>query len=127
MSKDKKILTSLITKVINESEYRLQREIVKTTLRMTCAEDTHVPDLMTRVRILPSVAVVGQKERVVRPSAGNATLTLYVKYLPVISETLYESLVSLSKKVKSLPGVEVVSVVTVDGRSVLFKGEKIVI
>tara|TARA_B100000287_G_C20021425_1_gene538700 strand:+ start:91 stop:474 length:384 start_codon:yes stop_codon:yes gene_type:complete len=127
MSKNKKILALLISKIINESEFKLKREIVKTTLRLTCLEDTHVPDLMTRVRILPSVAVVGQKERVVRPTGGNVTLTLYVKYLPTVSETLYESLVSLSKKIKSLPGVEVVSVVTVDGRSVLFKGEKIVI
>ena len=127
MSISKKILSSVVSKILEESEFKLQREIVKATLKLTCSEDTHVPDLMTRVRILPSVAVVGQKERVIRPEQGRATLVLYVKYLPTINETTYESLTSLARKVKSLPGVEVVSVLAIDGRPVLFKGEKIVI
>ena len=126
--KQKNKLSSLVSEMLNEdSEFRLKTDIVKASIRLTCTQDTHVPDLLTRIRVLPSVAVVGQKERVVRPSKGRATLIIYIKYLPTVSETSYESVVSLSRKVKSLPGVEVVSVVSIDGRAVMYKGEKIVV
>ena len=127
-SKEKNRLSKLISNILKEdAEFRLKRDVVKTTLRLICTQDTHVPDLLTRVRVLPSVAVVGQRERVVRPEKGRATLIIYVKYLPTVSETLYESLVSLARKVKSLPGIEVVTVQSVDGRPVMHKGEKIVV
>ena len=126
--KQKKDFSDLVSKLLKEdTEFRLKRDVVKASLRLTCTQDTHVPDLLTRIRVLPSVAVVGQRERVVRPEKGRATLIIYVKYLPTTTETLYESVVSLSKKIKSLPGVEVISVVSIDGKAVLYKGEKIVV
>ena len=85
-SKEKNKLSKLISNILKEdAEFRLKREVVKTTLRLICTQDTHVPDLLTRIRVLPSVAVVGQRERVVRPEKGRATLIIYVKYLPTVS------------------------------------------
>ena len=126
MSDKKKILAGAVRKILNEEEFRLTKDVVKTSCRLTLSHDTHVPDLLTRIRILPSVAVVGQKERVIRPQEGRAILTVYVKYLPLAGESMYQSVKSLTRKIKSLPGVEIVSVLTIDGRQVLHKGEKIV-
>jgi hypothetical protein len=126
MSDKKKILAGAVRKILNEEEFRLTKDVVKTSCRLTLSQDTHVPDLLTRIRILPSVAVVGQKERVIRPQTGRAILTVYVKYLPLAGESMYQSVKSLTRKIKSLPGVEIVSVLTIDGRQVLHKGEKIV-
>ena len=126
MSDKKDILAAAVRKILNEQEFRLTKEVVKTSCRLTLAPDTHVPDLLTRIRILPSVAVVGQKERVIRPQEGRAVLVLYVKYLPLEGESMYQSIKSLTRKIKSLPGVEIVSVLTIDGREVLHKGAKIV-
>lgn len=126
--RQKKHFADLVSEILSEdTEFRLKRDVVKTSLRLTCTQDTHVPDLLTRIRVLQSVAVVGQRERVVRPEKGRATLVIYVKYLPSQTETLYQSIVSLSKKIKSLPGVEVISVMSIDGKPVIYKGEKIVV
>ena len=49
-----------------ESLYKLQKKIETIVVTLRLERDTHVPDLMTRIRILPSVAVVGQKDKVDR-------------------------------------------------------------
>ena len=65
-SKEKKELALLI-----ESLYRLEKKLSKTILTLKLERDTHVPDLMTRIRILVSVAVVAQKDKegLVKPKA----------------------------------------------------------
>jgi len=109
-----------------ESETRLKREVVKAGIRLVMAHDAHVPDTLTRIRVLPSVAVVGQKEPVNRTEKGSVYLEIYVKFLPTTSET-YKSLLDISKLIKTLPGIKVVRVLSVGGKSVLYKGKPIVI
>jgi hypothetical protein len=116
--------------ILEQSEqdpYRLKTDLVKCTLNLSLDEGAHVPDTLTRIRILPTVAVVGQREKVRRPERGSATLIIYVKFLPRSGNTLYQSLKSLGKMVKSLPGVRIVTMLSVGGRLVTHKGEKIVI
>ena len=109
-----------------ESETRLRREVVKVGIRLVMAHDAHVPDTLTRIRVLPSVAVVGQKEPVNRTEKGSVYLEIYVKYLPTTSET-YKSLIDISKLIKTLPGIKVVRVLSVGGKSVLYKDKPIVV
>lgn len=115
-----------ISLFLEETDTRLKRDLLNVTVRLIMQNESHVPDTLTRIRVLPSVAVVGQKEPVVRPSAGNVKLEIYVKFLPSTSNT-YESLISIGKLVKSLPGVKIVHVLSVGGRKVLYKNKPIMI
>jgi hypothetical protein len=109
-----------------QDDTRLSQELVKVSLRLIMDKDAHVPDTMTRIRVLPTVAVVGQKEPVDRTSGGSTVLDIYVKFLPASSET-YRNLKSLSELIKTLPGIKIVRVLTLGGRVVQYKGKPIVV
>jgi len=109
-----------------QEELRLKRDLVNVTCLLTMTTNAHVPDTLTRVRVLPTVSVVGQKEPVQRTPKGKTMLEIYVKYLPR-SGSDYKNLLSLSKLIKRLPGVKMVRVLTMDGRRVTFKGKPIVV
>lgn len=111
---------------IIESMYRLERKLTSCILILKLERETHVPDLMTRIRILPSVAVVAQKDKVARFFDGDAQLTISVKYMAT-SESMLENIKFIAKKIKGLPGVKSVAVDTFDKRKVTFKGRKIVL
>ena len=111
--------------IILESLYKLQRKISTVVLSIKLENETHVPDLMTRVRILPGVAVVGQKEKVSRYMDGDAMLVVSIKYLPRTDE-IYGSIKHLSKMIKKLPGVKSISVDTFNKKRITLKGQKII-
>ena len=115
-----------IESVILESLYKLDRKLDKAVLSLKLERETHVPDLMTRIRILPSVAVVGQKAKVRRFFDGDAQLFISVKYMPK-TDDIMQSLESLSKMIKTLPGIKSVAVlmhnknkITKDGKKLIF-------
>jgi hypothetical protein len=108
-----------------ESIYKLQRKISTAVLVLKLESETHVPDLMTRIRILPGIAVVGQKEKVERFMDGDAMLNLSIKYLPR-TDQIYNGLSHLSKMIKKLPGVKSVSVESFNKKKITLKGNKIV-
>ena len=105
---------------------RLDQELIKVTCRLIMDLDSHVPDTLTRIRVLPTVSVVGQVEPVDRGSKGNTILEVYVKFLPSSTNTL-KNLRSLGKMIKGLPGIKIVRMLTVGGRGVMYKGRPIVI
>ena len=51
-------------------DYKLKRKLAMAVVNLKIENETHVPDLMTRIRILPGIAVVGQKDKVARFSDG---------------------------------------------------------
>tara|TARA_R110002060_G_scaffold1412_2_gene2825 strand:+ start:1034 stop:1405 length:372 start_codon:yes stop_codon:yes gene_type:complete len=113
-------------KLVLESLYKLERKLDKTILSLKLERETHVPDLMTRIRILPTVAVVGQQAKVRRFFDGDAQLFISVKYMPN-STDIMKSVESLSKMIKTLPGVKSVAVlmhnknkITKDGKKLIF-------
>jgi hypothetical protein len=108
-----------------ESLYKLQKEISTAVVTCKLESETHIPDLMTRIRILPSVAVVGQQEKVARFVDGDALLKISVKYLPRTSE-IYASLKQLSVMIKRLPGVKTISVDTFNKKRITLRGQKII-
>jgi len=107
------------------SEYKLQRKIATAVVTLKIENETHVPDLMTRIRILPGVAVVGQKNKVARFSDGDGSLMLSIKYLPQ-SDEIYQSLKQVSDQVKRLPGVKTVAIVSFNKRKITMKGRKLI-
>ena len=115
-----------ISNLLEQSDTRLKRDLMNVTMRLIMKNESHVPDTMTRIRVLPSVAVVGQQAPVTRPEAGNVKLEIYVKFLPSVSNT-YEALLSIGKLIKSLPGVKAINILSVGGRQVLYKNEPIII
>jgi len=113
------------TDLFVESLYKLQRKIETAVVTLRLERETHVPDLMTRIRILPSIAVVGQKTKVDRFADGDARLQISIKYLPRSGE-IYKSLKHLSSMVKKLPGVLSVTIDEYKKRKVTSRGKKIV-
>ena len=110
----------------DDSPFRLKTDLLNVTCILQMDEGAHVPDTLTRIRVLPTVAVVGQNSKVQRPNFGAASLEIYIKFLPDRGGT-YTNLKSLGKMVKSLPGVRTVRFATVGGRKVSFKGKPLVI
>ena len=116
----------LVEDMILESLYKLERKLDKAVLSLKLERETHVPDLMTRIRVLPTVAVVGQKAKVRRFFDGDAQLFVSVKYMPK-TDDIMKSLESLSKMIKTLPGIKSVAVlmhnknkITKDGKKLIF-------
>ena len=111
-----------------EADFRLKIALSKTTLRITMHPDGHVPDTLTRIRVLEGVSVVGQGDKVLRSSrGGNSILVVYVKFLPKDGQTNYDNIYRLCKNIKKLPGVEIVKVNTVNNKRVIHNGKPIVV
>lgn len=110
---------------INEDKHLASR-MLKIEIAITMEISAHVPDTMTLIRILPSVAVVGQTDRVERSEASGTVADIYVKFLPVPG-SVYFNILRLCKSIKALKGVNMVKVQKLGGRAVVFKGTPIVI
>lgn len=108
-----------------ESMYKLDRKLSAAVVTLKLENQTHVPDLATKIRILPGVAVVGQKSKVARFMDGDALLMLSIKYLSTTDE-IYGSLKELADMIKKLPGVKTVSVESFNKRKITLKGQKII-
>ena len=127
MNEEKELIRCLRQVIIREyEETRLDRSLLNVTMMLTMTADTHVPDTLTRIRVLPTVSVVGQSSPVNRSHVGTAKLACYVKFLPNSSDT-YKNLLGIAELIKSLPGVKIVKILTLGGNNVLFKGTPIVV
>ncbi len=111
--------------VMLESLYKLEKKVTSVAMTLKLESDTHVPDLMTRIRILPSVAVVAQSDKVARFMDGDAQLAISIKYLPKSTE-IYASIKKLAAMIKRLPGVKSIVIDTYDKKKVTLRGNKIV-
>lgn len=109
-----------------EEEKHLSTRILKVELTVKMDMDAHVPDMMTLVRVLPSVAVVGQIDKVERSTAEGTVADIYVKFLPAPG-SVYFNLVRLCRAIKALKHVKIVKVLRLGGRPVVFKGQQIII
>lgn len=109
----------------NATNYKLKRKIVTAVVTLKIENEVHVPDLMTRIRILPGVAVVGQKDKVARFADGDGLLPLSIKYLPQ-SDEIYTSLKDISNLIKKLPGIKTVAVQSFNKRKITMKGQKLI-
>ena len=115
----------LETDLFVESLYKLKNNVTSCVVTCRLERDTHVPDLMTRIRILPSVAVVGQKDKVDRYAEGDARLQISIKFVPRSSD-IFKNLKYLCNMIKKLPGVMSITVDEYDKKKVTSKSKKIV-
>ena len=122
-NKKKELLSELL--LIQEAAYKMERKLSNCILLLKLERETHVPDLMTRIRILPGVAVVAQKDKVARFFDGDAQLQISVKFL-ARSSSILKAIKHLSKMIKNLPGVKTVAVETYDKRKLTIKGKKVI-
>lgn len=111
--------------LIIESLYRMEKKLSKCVLTLKLERDTHVPDLMTRIRILEGVAVVAQKNKVARFFDGDAQLEISCKYLSSYDDIL-KSLRQIGLEIKKLPGVKSVAVDSFEKNKITLKGKKVV-
>ena len=116
---------NLETDLFVESLYKLQKKIVSCVLTLRLERDTHVPELMTKVRILPGVAVCAQNDKVDKFSEGDTRLQISLKFLPK-SDEIYKSVSSIGKMITRLPGVMTVTVDEYNKKKITLKGKKIV-
>jgi hypothetical protein len=122
-SKLKDVIKSIVLKEYEET--RLDRSLLNVNCFLKLSKDTHVPDTLTRIRVLPTVSVVGQRSPVQRSESG-AAVEVYIKFLPNSSDT-YKNIMNIAQLVKGLPGIKLVKVVALGGRNVSYKGQPIII
>jgi hypothetical protein len=120
------IIKSIVTETTIGPPSKLDQTLMHVNLKLTMRKGAHVPDTLTRIRILPTVSVVGQIDRVVRRPVGSTTLQVYVKFLPA-GPDVYDNIKRLSDLIKKLPDMEIVKVLAVDDQAVLYKGRPIVV
>ena len=107
-------------------KYRLSRKLANISLAVYCDPEIHIPDFLTKIRILPTISVVGQTDKVMRTETGDTVVDIFVKFMP-ISDKTYDNIVSVCELIKSLPGVSRIRVDKLDGKDVTYKGSKILI
>ena len=100
---------------------RIESKILNAKMELHMTDDAYVPDVLTRIRILPTVAVVGQTSRVRRTDYGFTVLDVYVKFLPIDKNTL-SSIKRLMKLVKDIPTVNSVKLDSLNDRPVTVNG-----
>lgn len=108
-----------------ENIYRLKFKLFRTVVIITLDYETHVPDMMTRMRSLSGFAVVGQTEKVERIQGSGGKVTLSIKYLPS-SDEIYNNLDEMAEKIKSLPGVKNIKILTYNKRPILKNGKPLI-
>ena len=113
------------TDLFVENIYRLKHKLFKAEVVLSLDYDTHVPDMMTRMRSLPGFAVVGQTKKVDRYQGGGARLGLSIKYLPKDSD-IYSNLDEMAERMKKLPGVQNIKILTYNKRPILKNGKPII-
>ena len=125
--KDVQDLREIIDQIILKEyeETRLDKSLLNVNCLLKLTKDTHLPDTLTRIRVLPTVSVVGQKSPVNRTSDG-ATVEVYVKFLPNTSDD-YKNLINIANLIKALPGVRIVKVTELDGQKISYKGKPIIV
>ena len=113
------------TDLFVENIYRLKHKLFRTEVYVILDYDTHVPDLMTRMRALVGFAVVGQTQKVDRLQGGGARIGLSIKYLPESSD-LYANIDKMVGLIKNLPGVKTVKVITYNKKPILKNGKPLI-
>ena len=124
MKNKDEIIIKELSRII-EAAYKLDRKLTNAIMTLKLERETHVPDLMTRIRILPGVAVVAQRDKVARFFDGDAQLQIKIKYLPSSNSAL-TGLTKISKMIKKLPGVKTVAVDAYNKQKITMKGRKLI-
>ena len=116
----------MTNQLLKEADFRLKRTLMNIKVRLTIDPDAHIPDTMTRIRILASVSIVSQTMRSQKLSDGREYVELSIKFMPN-SDGAYKNLMTIAKLIKTMPGVKSVRVLELSGKPVTFQGQPIVV
>ena len=114
------------SQILREADYRLKKSLMNVKVRIQMDPDVHVPDLLTRIRILASVATVNQTMKTMRTQDGREFIEVIVKFMPN-TEGAYTNLLTMAKMIRAMPGIKSVRVVDLSGKPVTFEGNPIVV
>ena len=89
--------------------------IIVCEMRVYVDNSMSVTDVMTAFRVLQGVEVVGQTDHSIRSKMGRTMLPISVKYFPE-SASVQESISILARRMKSVPGVKVIKLLTVEDK-----------
>jgi len=115
LTKAQDLLTTQMMSIISEEKGGPTSKLLDVDFKLFVQKDASVTDTMTLIRVLPSVAVVGQTDHSLRSKRGRTVLPVSIKFLPV-EGGLDENLESLAKKLKSINAIEIVRVSKVNDR-----------
>ena len=118
-------LQSKISQIISEAEGPTKR-LADIDMRLFIDRDASVTDTMTLIRVLQSVAVVGQLDHSLRSKMGRTVLPISVKFLPGPGN-MYDNLLKLSRAIKKAANVRVIKIVKVNDNPYLHNGKPVVI
>jgi len=114
------------SQILREADYRLKKSLMNVKIRMQMDPEVHVPDLLTRIRILASVAIVNQTMNTMKTQDGREFIEVIVKFMPN-AEGAYTNLLTMAKMVRAMPGIKSVRVVDLSGKPVTFEGKPVVV
>jgi len=118
-------LQSEISRIISEADGPTKR-IAAVNMKLFIDRDASVTDTMTLIRVLQSVAVVGQLDHSLRSKMGRTVLPISVKFLPGPGD-MYGNILKLSRAIKKAANVRVVKIVSIDDNPYLHNGKPVVI
>lgn len=114
------------SQILREADYRLKKSLMNVKVRIQMDPDVHIPDLLTRIRILASVAIVNQTMKTMRTQDGREFIEVIVKFMPN-TDGAYTNLLTMAKMIRAMPGIKSVRVVDLSGKPVTFEGNPIVV
>ena len=118
-------LQSKIGQILAEAEGPTKR-LTNVDMKLFIDRDASVTDTMTMIRVLQSVAVVGQLDHSLRSKMGRTVLPISVKFLPGPGD-IYENILKLSRAIKKAANVRVIKIVSLNDRPYLHDGKPMVL
>jgi hypothetical protein len=118
-------LQSKIGQILAEAEGPTKR-LTNVDMKLFIDRDASVTDTMTMIRVLQSVAVVGQLDHSLRSKMGRTVLPISVKFLPGPGD-IYENILKLSRAIKKAANVRVIKIVSLNDHPYLHNGKPMVL
>ena len=115
LTKAQDLLVSRIMPIISEEKGGPTSKILAVDFQLFVQKDASVTDTMTLIRVLPSVAVVGQTDHSLRSKRGRTVLPVSIKFLPGPGG-LDTNLETLAQRLKSISAIEIVRIAKVNDR-----------
>ena len=108
-------LNRVFERVLKEADNGPTSQIVNIEMRIFVEKEASVTDVMTLVRVLQTVAVVGQTDHSLRSKKGRTVIPVSVKFLPETGG-LDVNLKKLAERIKSIDDIKVVKIIKVNDR-----------
>jgi len=109
----------IISEVLSEERQtqETEKELHDAEIRIFVSRNINISEILTGIRILQGIAVVTQVEPSIKTKGGDSMIHLMVRWVPNPGSQI-EWVNSLGNLIKTVRGVKVVRIVSVDGGEV---------